>query len=105
MGLIDDIPLGARILLEASTSSEDGDWVEWDGGTGTYHVFGTFDGDSAKLQASLDGGNTATDIDGASWTTDAVGEFSAGSCLVRAVSSISGDSSINVVLSDTIENG
>lgn len=106
MSLKDQIPLGARVLLEDSTSSENGEWVVWSGGTGSYQAFGTFGGtDSVKLQGSLDGGTTATDIAGASWSSASVGEFTAGSCLIRAVTTITGTSSISVVVSEDVENG
>ena len=41
MALVDTKPLGAFILLEESTSSENGDPVDWPGGEGSYDVSAT----------------------------------------------------------------
>lgn len=100
MALKDKLQPGAMILAEALTASGNQGWRRWPGGSGSYQVFGTFGGaDSVKLQLSLDGGVTAGDITGASFTAAAVGEFSAGMALVRAVATIADTTSINVILS------
>jgi len=84
------------VVMEENVGSDQ----VWPGGIGSYHVFGTFAGsDSVKLKFSGDGGSNWVDIPDASWTENATGEFSAGKGMVRAVPSIAGASSINVILS------
>lgn len=100
MAIKDTLQPGAIILMEALTASGNQGFRRWPGGTGSFQVFGTFGGsDSVKLQLSLDQGTTFTDITGASWTAAAVGDFTAGMSVVRAVATIADTSSINVILS------
>ena len=45
-------------------------WFDWSGGQGLWEAWGDFDGESAQLQKSPDGGTTPIDIDGAVLTTN-----------------------------------
>lgn len=103
MTILDKALPGAIVLMEAKTASGNGEWKRWDGGEGSLHVFGTFGGtDAVKLQMSLDGGVTATDIASASWTAataTVTPSAMKGICLVRAVATISDTTSFNVIIS------
>lgn len=99
MGLEQKILPGNLVLMEAKTETTTGEWFRWPGGSGSYQAFGTFGGaDSIKLQMSLDGGETATDVTDGSFTGATVGEFKAGICHVRAVATIADTSSLNMIL-------
>lgn len=79
------------IGLLASAASANGNYpsangTDWPGGTGTFAVWGTFDGATVKLQCLPPGGATWIDV-GADVSIDtaaAVGAFQLGPCKVRA---------------------
>ncbi|MBI1260740.1 MAG: hypothetical protein GC184_03355 [Rhizobiales bacterium] len=73
----------AKLLSDRSTNSSS-DSLDWSGGTGTFWVWGTFDGATIKLEASPDG-SIWFDVGAAVTLTDkGVAAFALGPCKLRA---------------------
>jgi len=90
-------------LLNAHSTDTPGQPAEWNGGQGTLHIFGTWDGATVTMEGSLDGDNWDA-INGISaFTDDYFGPVSdAGNCFIRANVSGVGTSSLTAKISPTI---
>ena len=68
--------MGLLRLQNDATANGSTDATTWPGGVGTFHSFGTHDGETNTLQVSLDGGTTyiavGTDT---TLTADGIGTF------------------------------
>lgn len=58
---IAEAPFDEIVLLTAGSVT--GPWVDWPGGQGLWTAYQTFDGVTAQLQMSPDGGTTPIDVD------------------------------------------
>lgn len=73
----------AKLFSDAS-SNHSSDSINWSGGTGTFWVWGTFDGATIKLEASPDGSNWFDVGTAATLTQKGVAAFALGTCKLRA---------------------
>lgn len=77
-------------LVWAIVAVANSDPMPWGGGVGTFAVFGTFGGTTAKLQCSFDDGTTWIDVDRVgdtyvTFTANGAGNFELGPCILRVV--------------------
>lgn len=73
-----------RTLFNARTTNGTGTAIEWPGGTGTFHAFGTFGGASVNLQASFDNGTNWFDIPDTTLTQRGLMNVTLANTLLRA---------------------
>lgn len=68
------MPLAATQILTTASTNGNGTAYDFSGGVATLTVQGTFDGATAKLQHSLDGGTTYVDCDSDNASFTAAGQ-------------------------------
>ena len=85
------------ILLEDAAVT--GSPIQWGGGDGSLQVFGTFDGATVSIQASLDGGTTYSTLVNGDLTESSIVNIALVSCLIKAaISGAGGSTSISVYI-------
>ncbi|MBO6678268.1 hypothetical protein [Parvibaculum sp.] len=86
-------------LFDEAAANGSSEPMPWQGGTGTFWVWGAFDGASVMLEASPDGENWFTVGESVQFSERGIAAFALGPCRLRAtIANAGADTSISAVV-------